>query len=261
MIVRKIDIKEKGELEPILVKNPEILEDDMKIVGHQITTPTGPLDILAVDEEGVLAVIELKNEVDEEENQLLQALRYYDWCLENRAWLAHAFNEKGIDPQKEPRLILVAPDFSESLKRLAKYLSLDEVELYRYQAIELPNGEKTVVCNQVFYEERPEPPKISTTQQSIERIKDDDIRNMYSSIIEQLKQRGFEMQSRSKDTISGDYKVKRILRFFPKHHFFAVRLLLIDNTWTARIRIKDSKDWDNFLRAYLDPRIQEMDKQ
>ncbi len=40
-----------------------------------------------------------------------KVLRYYDWYFENRAWLANAYRNKGIDPHKEPRLILVAPDF------------------------------------------------------------------------------------------------------------------------------------------------------
>lgn len=124
MSIKKIDLKEKAELEPLLVLAPQHLEEGMKVVAHQVATSSGEhLDMLTVDDEGTLAVIELKNEIDEGEGQLLQALRYYDWCFENRAWLASAYTNKGIDPHKEPRLILVAPDFSNSLKRLAKYMA------------------------------------------------------------------------------------------------------------------------------------------
>lgn len=184
MRIKKIELKEKEELEPLLLAAPEHLETGMRVVAYQVTTPTGLLDILAVDEEGALVVIELKNEVDEGEGQLLQALRYYDWCFENRAWLAHAYRNKGIDPHKELRLILVAPDFSESLKRLSKYLTI-EVELFRYQAVELPDGQRDIVCNQVFYEERPELPRISTIDQSVDRIKENNVRCLYSKSLAQ----------------------------------------------------------------------------
>jgi RecB family endonuclease NucS len=52
MSIKKIEIKEKKELEPLLVANPEYLETGMKVVAHQVTTPTGPLDMLAVDDDG-----------------------------------------------------------------------------------------------------------------------------------------------------------------------------------------------------------------
>jgi hypothetical protein len=256
MLVRKIEIKEKEELEPIIVGNPELIEEGMGIVAHQLTTPTGPLDILAVDEEGALAIIELKNEIDEEENQLLQALRYYDWCFENRAWLANAYKEKSIDPQKDPRLILVAPDFSESLKRLAKFLAV-EVELYRYQAIELSSGEKTIICNQLFFEERPEVPIIASIPQSVKRIKDDFVKNLYTECLNKLKELGLELQPRAKDTISGYYKGKRIIRIYPKNEFFGVRLQMADSSWSERIRIRKNEDWEEFVDKHLRSRIED----
>jgi len=255
-VVKKIDIKEKEELEPILVANPELLEEGMKIIAHQLTTPTGPLDILAVDEEGALAVVELKNEIDEKENQLLQAIRYYDWCFENRAWLANAYKGKGIDPQKDPRLILVAPDFSESLKRLAKFLSI-EVELYRYQAIELPTGEKTIICNQLFFEERPEVPTIASIPQSVNRIKDDSVKELYSECLNELKELGFDLQPRAKNTISGYYKGKRILRIYPKNEFFGVRFRMADSSWSERFRIRKSEDWKEFIERHLKSRMED----
>ena len=255
MLIKKIELKEKEELEPLLVAAPEHLETGMRVVAHQVTTPTGPLDILAVDDEGALAVVELKNEVDEGEAQLLQALRYYDWCFENRAWLANAYRNKGIDPHKEPRLILVAPDFSDSLKRLAKYLTI-EVELFRYQAIEMPDGQRDIVCNQVFYEERPELPRISTITQSVERIKEDNVRGLYSKSLAELQQMGFELQPRAQETVSGFYRGKRILRIYPKRQFFAIRIVEADGSWTGRIRVKTAEDWENFVKQHLEPRVQ-----
>jgi len=47
-------------LEEALVKSPTLLSDGLKLVGRQIETPGGPLDLLGVDEDGRLVVFELK---------------------------------------------------------------------------------------------------------------------------------------------------------------------------------------------------------
>ena len=55
---------EKAETEKILedtlVSNPELLEENLTLVGRQTRTQGGPLDLLGVDEDGRLVVFELK---------------------------------------------------------------------------------------------------------------------------------------------------------------------------------------------------------
>lgn len=186
----------------------------------------------------------------------MQALRYYDWVIENRAWIANVYKGKGIDPQRDPRLALVAPDFSDTLKRLAKYLAI-ETELYRYQAIELSSGEKTVVLSQVYYQDRPEVPRIASVSQSVERIRETGAKDLYSKCLDQLGELGLELQARANDAISGFYKGKRILRIYAKKNFFAVRLQSADSTLTGRIRIRAVADWEQFLSEHLMPRLDE----
>ena len=111
MKLKKVDIKERDELEPMLVNDLSVIEDGMRVVAHQLATTSGPLDILAVDEDGTLALLELKNEVDEDEDPLTQGLRYYDWVFENRAWIGNIYKELAVDPLREPRLLVVAPGF------------------------------------------------------------------------------------------------------------------------------------------------------
>ena len=47
-------------LEDTLVKNPNLLMEDLRLVGRQTPTDGGPLDLLGVDEDGRLVVFELK---------------------------------------------------------------------------------------------------------------------------------------------------------------------------------------------------------
>ena len=48
------------DLEDILVQNPELLGDGVALVGRQIRTDSGPLDLLGVTSDGTLVVYELK---------------------------------------------------------------------------------------------------------------------------------------------------------------------------------------------------------
>lgn len=47
-------------LEDLLVESPELLMDELSLIGRQIPTEGGPLDLLGVDEDGGLVVFELK---------------------------------------------------------------------------------------------------------------------------------------------------------------------------------------------------------
>lgn len=138
--VRPINIGERDQLEPIIITNPDVIEPGLKIVAHQLSTDSGPLDILGVDAEGTLVVIELKNEPAE--GHLDQGLRYYDWCRQNLAWIAQAYDAKvRINPGNPPRLVLVAPAFTDTVKRIAKYVDI-ELQLFEYHAFENDKAEK-----------------------------------------------------------------------------------------------------------------------
>ena len=47
-------------LEDMLVASPELLEPGLKLIGRQVPTDGGPMDLLGVDQDGRLTVFELK---------------------------------------------------------------------------------------------------------------------------------------------------------------------------------------------------------
>ena len=65
-------------LEDILVRNPTMLMPGLKLVGRQLQTANGPLDLLGVDSEGRLVVFELKREKLRRE-AVAQAVDYASW--------------------------------------------------------------------------------------------------------------------------------------------------------------------------------------
>ncbi len=86
-----IEIKE-AELESLLVKNPDSIEEQITILGRQVKSDSGSLDILALDIDGALVVIEVK--ATEDDGQLDQGLRYYDWVRNNLLFLSHSYSNK-----------------------------------------------------------------------------------------------------------------------------------------------------------------------
>lgn len=121
----------------------------------------------------------------------------------------------------------------------------------------MPDGQRDVVCNRVSYEERPELPRISTVDQTVTRIKRDNVRDLYSKCLAELKNIGFELQPRAADTVSGFFKEKRILRIYPKKNYFSFRINHGDGSWTDRIRIEKMSDWIDFVKQQLEPRLKE----
>ena len=55
-------IETEKMLEDVVVANPNMLVDGLKLVGRQVPVGTGFIDLLGIDEEGRLVVFELKRE-------------------------------------------------------------------------------------------------------------------------------------------------------------------------------------------------------
>ncbi|HHY70236.1 MAG TPA: DUF91 domain-containing protein [Thermoanaerobacterales bacterium] len=63
----KSDLAAEGRTEPYdleewIASNPEILGTDIAIIGRQVTTRSGPLDLLGIDRNGNTVIIELKRD-------------------------------------------------------------------------------------------------------------------------------------------------------------------------------------------------------
>ena len=205
-MLEEIEIEEK-KLEQILYENPGYLEEGMRAIARQYPTDSGPLDLLLADEDDVLVVVELKNE--EDDYQLLQALRYYDYIAEHIYELTHHFKENGITVnEKDPRLMLVAPSFSDTLKRAAKYLGI-EIDLKQYIAVKMPNGSIGLIIRDVEVPGmQPSPPP--TIPDKLNKIRDERLKKLAGKILEELKAQDVEIRPIHGDRISLFYHNRKI---------------------------------------------------
>lgn len=130
------------DLEAWIASDPSIVGPDLIVIGRQIATKSGPLDLLAVDKDGNLVVIELKREVLPRE-ALVQAIDYAsdlaDWDIDriNAVCLKHAqkslddalteqfpdINLESVNVNETQRIILVGFSIESSLERMIGWLS------------------------------------------------------------------------------------------------------------------------------------------
>ena len=174
----------KRELESTIIANPDAVEQGFRILARQHPTDGGPIDLLGVDAEATLVVLELKTEAVD--GHLDQGLRYYDWCTHNLARITHGYNSQiWVNPAAPPRLILIAPSFTDMVKRLARHIDI-ELQLFAYQAFENEKTANTVIFTEIDLGQPPEPPPILTREKELEYLRDAQVKDLFKAVLSPL---------------------------------------------------------------------------
>jgi hypothetical protein len=125
---------EPYDLEPWLASNPEIIGSDIMIIGRQVMTKSGPIDLLGIDRSGNTVTIEIKR-AELPRESLAQAVDYAsdvaEWTVERlsevcsnytKKTLQEAFNEafpdadlEGLNLNNTQRIVLVGFSIEASL--------------------------------------------------------------------------------------------------------------------------------------------------
>lgn len=194
----RVEITEK-ELEDAVRQAPTLIEEGLRFVDHQRKTERGPLDVLLVDGDGALVLAELK--VQESDEMLMQGLDYYDYIATHIEGIAAVYKDHSIDVSKGPRLMLIAPSFSQRLVSRCRWISEEvSISLHSFQPIKLDDGSTTVVYTPVEMARKPETETpIPTRAELLDYIRDDEARRLADKFLE-------EMQALGGDAITVDYK-------------------------------------------------------
>lgn len=133
---------EAYDLEAWIVSNPSIISSDLAIIGRQVTTKSGSIDLLAIDKSGNLIIIELKRDKLPRE-ALAQAIDYVSdvayWSIEKLSETCTKFNGKSLEVtlnetfqdidlesvnvNESQRIILAGFAIESSLERMIEWLS------------------------------------------------------------------------------------------------------------------------------------------
>ena len=184
---RPIEVSE-SQLEDLIRQAPDLIEEEVRFVDHQVSTDRGRLDLLLIDSGNALVVAELK--VVEEDGMLVQGLDYYDYVTRNLEAYARAYGECEIDPQQAPRLFLIAPSFSTTLLNRIKWLNIP-ISTFMVKCILLDGGaEITPFFFEVNSPVLPERIDTVTMDGHLSYITDDNSRNLAKELIDKVKEWG-----------------------------------------------------------------------
>lgn len=150
---------------------------------------------MGVDADGVLTIVELK--VKRDDDHLKQAINYFDWVSENSLWIGKVYPKLKIDQNSYPKIILIAPDFTDSVITGAKYFNthVTDVILLKYSIVGYEE-EKYVVRTEVKIpdvSERLEAPR--TIKDHIEYIKVESVKEACEKTIEEIKKIGNDIEA------------------------------------------------------------------
>jgi hypothetical protein len=247
--IKEIQASEK-EVESLLIKDLAVIDPNLEYLGRQIETDSGFLDILAFDrEQKSIAIIELK--VKEDDGQLFQGIRYYDWVRSRRELIKRSY-KKDIDTNADDWLILLAPSFSEGLKKVARYTN-PTLSLFEYSVLELPDGERHVICKDVDYGEPYEPREIPTIEGHLNYITNKNVKIACSEAIDSLKNINIEVQPK-RGMLSLLLDSDIVGRIRCRRNFFKIRTAF-KGKWTDYYNIYTRKDWNSFFRKKIKPFI------
>jgi hypothetical protein len=115
------------------------LEDGLRTLDTNIPChPCGEIDVLAVSRTGHVTIVD----VDAAANDALLArgLAHFHWVVRNMPNLRRMYREPAINFALQPRLVLLAPQFSALLRSMARQLSGPPVQWVRYHAVESAGG-------------------------------------------------------------------------------------------------------------------------
>lgn len=182
-----VEIQEK-DLEELVRKYPEYIEQGLKYVDHQKRTDRGPLDVLFVESGKALVVAELK--VIEDDSMLVQGINYYDYITRNIEGLARAYRTKNlsIDPIQKPRLFLIAPSFSISLLNRCKWIDIP-ISLFTFQCIAFEDSPNEIIpiFKEVTIPSRPQSIEVYTLEQRLNYITDKKVKKTVEDLLEEIK--------------------------------------------------------------------------
>ncbi len=118
-------------------KEIDKIEKGLTIVcSHVPINDKATLDILCHDSDGQLVVLQLN--VNEDDNMLLQGIQSLDYVDRFKSFLKATYHDHKINEKKKPRLILVAPSFSETVCHAVEYMQGIRIDLYGWEYLKPP---------------------------------------------------------------------------------------------------------------------------
>ena len=136
MSVERIAIESKQELEQMISKEINQIEKDLTVICTQVPiNDKTTIDSLCHDENGQLVILHVST--NEDDTALLQGIQSLDYVDKFKSFLKMTYSKHKIDDKEKPRLILVAPNFSDTLRHIVQHMQGLHIELYEWEYLKI----------------------------------------------------------------------------------------------------------------------------
>jgi len=134
--IEKIRIESNRELEQMVTKEISQVSKDLTVICSNVSiNGKTNLDILCHDSNGQLVIVQLS--INEDDIMLLHGIQSLDYVDRFKAFLKATYNKHKIDDNEQPRLILIAPTFSDALRHAVESMKGIRIDLYEWEYLKL----------------------------------------------------------------------------------------------------------------------------
>lgn len=138
MIIYSRDAPDYPAFERLVVQAWNEIAPGVKILDRRLKIGSGEnLDFLCVDSEGRFVIADLA--IREGDAILVRALRHLAWLYDQMTLLQRAYRNENLADDAAPRLLLIAPGFSSTLRESLSALAGTEVMLISARYGEIQN--------------------------------------------------------------------------------------------------------------------------
>jgi hypothetical protein len=136
MLLRPASPLTKSQLIAVLREPWGAIEEHLMAIDSSVPcSPCGVIDVLAVDAANRLVVIDI--DTFAADGLLLRGLSHMEWLVRNAPNVRRMYPGRTIDFAAPPRLILVAPRFSATIRHAVSQISDPEIACVRYHGLDV----------------------------------------------------------------------------------------------------------------------------
>ncbi|PYS41657.1 MAG: hypothetical protein DMG14_06580 [Acidobacteria bacterium] len=139
MVLRSCGFPVREQVLSLLKRQTGALEEGMKGIDANIPCDTsGSIEVLALDSRNQLAIIDF----DDHPNDalLLRGIDHFDWVVRNIPNVRRMYQGQAINFAVQPRVFLVAPEFSPLFRSVARHITFLQIDCLKYHAIAVSGG-------------------------------------------------------------------------------------------------------------------------
>jgi hypothetical protein len=124
----------RDQLITFLGSQPSALEAGMRLIDRNVRYESSDIiELLALDCTNQLSIIDL--DISPNDALLLRGLGHFDWVVRNHQIVSRMYRDLPINASLQPRLILVAPDFSPLFRTVVRLITVPRILCLRYRAV------------------------------------------------------------------------------------------------------------------------------